>query len=87
MVGAGLMTEPMTRAGLDQVWQGPEASQLPAMAARMARRPGLAATMLPRLARSQLLGGMGHRYPATVDEAALARWDRGIVRLLGPLPA
>ena len=87
MVGAGLMTEPMTRAGLDQVWNGPSASELPGMAARMARRPGLAAAMLPRLARSQVAGGMGRRYPAAVDEGALARWDRRVDRLLGPLPS
>jgi flavin-dependent dehydrogenase len=87
MVDGGLMTEPMTRAGLDQVWAGPSASELPGMAARMARRPGLAAAMLPRLARSRLLGSVGRRHPGTVDEGALARWDRRVERLLGPLPS
>jgi hypothetical protein len=80
------MTEPMTRAGLDQTWQGPAGSQLPGMAARMARRPGLAAAMLPRLARSQLLAATGRRHPAAVDPGALSRWDRRVERLLGPLP-
>jgi len=87
MVDAGLMDESMTRAGLDQVWAAPAAAQLAGMAARMARRPGLAAAMVPRLVRSRLVAPMGRRHPATVDERALARWDRRVERLLGPLPS
>ena len=87
LVGAGLMSEQMAIAGLDQQWQTPPRSDLPAMAARLARHPALAARMVPMLLRGQLAGRMGSRYPAEVDQAALARWDRNVSRLLGPLPS
>jgi flavin-dependent dehydrogenase len=86
MLSAGLMTEPMVRAGLDQRWRTPTTAELPAMAARLAREPGLAARMLPMLVRGQLAGRAGARYPEEVDGAALAAWDARVARLLGPLP-
>ncbi len=86
MVRAGLLSEAMTRAGLDQRWAPPDPAQLPGLAARLARVPGVAARMLPLLARGQVLGRAGARYPDQVDEVALARWDRRVARLLGALP-
>lgn len=86
MIRAGLMSEQMARTGLDQIWATPPRSETPAMAAKLAREPGLAAKMLPMLARGQLAGRMGGHYPEAVDEVALARWDRRVERLLGRLP-
>lgn len=87
MLRAGLLNENLARAGLDQRWQVPDRRSLPTMAYRMARVPSVAARMLPLLARGQLLYPMGGRYPAEVDIGALARWDRRVDRLLGPLPS
>lgn len=86
MVRAGLLTEDLARAGLDQRWQVPDRAAVPAMARRMAAVPSVAAKMLPLLARGQLLHPMGERYPAQPDLAAVARWDARVERLLGPLP-
>jgi flavin-dependent dehydrogenase len=86
MLAAGLMTEQMVRAGLDQTWGPPPRSELPAMAARLAREPALAARLLPMLLRGQLAGRAGARYPDEVDGAALAAWDARVERLLGRLP-
>lgn len=86
MVSAGLLSEDMIRAGLDQRWQAPDAADLPATVAKLARVPGVAAKMLPMLARGQLLRGMGARHPEQADEQALARWDATVLRLLGRLP-
>lgn len=83
MIRAGLLSEDMTRAGLDQRWQAPPPSGLPAMAARLAGVPGVAAQMLPMLARGQVLRLLGPRYPSEPDLAALARWDATVARLLG----
>jgi len=82
MLRAGLVSEPMTREGLDQVWGSLPLPQLPGLAARLARQPRLAAVMLPRLARAQLAHALGGRYPERVDEAALARWDGRVTRLV-----
>ena len=87
MVAAGLMSEPMARTGLNQTWELPPNADVPAMAARLARHPHLAARMLPMLARGRLAATMGARYPAAVDEAALTRWDHRVERLLGRLPS
>ena len=86
MVRAGLLTEDMTRGGLDQRWQTPPPTGIPAMAARLASVPGVARRMLPLLARGQLLRPMGARYPDEPNLGALDRWDRTVTRLLGPLP-
>jgi flavin-dependent dehydrogenase len=86
MVRAGLLTERMTIGGLDQRWQVPDPADLPAMTARLARVPGVAVQMLPTLARGQVLLRSGRSYPMAHDEVALARWDRRVRRLLGPLP-
>lgn len=86
MVRAGLLTEAMTVGGLDQRWQVPDPMAVPGMAARLARVPGVAAQMLPTLARGQVLLRTGRSHPDQPDEAALARWDRRVERLLGRLP-
>jgi hypothetical protein len=86
MVRAGLLTEAMTRGGLDQRWQPPELAALPQMARRMARVPGIAGLMLPMLARGQALRALGNRFPEHLDEVALARWDARARALLGRLP-
>lgn len=83
MLRAGLVTEQMTRSGLDQRWDSLPVTQLPGMAARLARHPRLAAAMLPRLAAAQVAEGMGRRFPGEVDEQALASWDRRVQRLVG----
>jgi len=87
LVRSGLMTETATEGGLDQRWPEPPASEVLALAGRLVRAPSLARRMLPRLARGQVAIGVGSRHPDTVDVAALERWDRGVQRLLGPLPA
>ncbi len=86
MARAGLLTEPLTRSGLDQRWSTPPKRDVPVMAGRMARVPGLAARMLPMLVRGQVLHAMGERYPAERDEVALRRWDHRVERLLGRQP-
>jgi len=86
MIRAGLLTEEMTRGGLDQRWATPPPSGMPTMAAKLATVPGVAAKMLPMLARGQALQRMGARHPRTPDDVALARWDNTVARLLGTLP-
>lgn len=88
MVRAGLLTEAMTTAGLDQrPASPPPLAELPAMVARLAAAPAVAVKMLPRLAAAQLAGALTSTYPSTPDEAALARWDRRVARLLGSPPS
>ena len=86
MIRAGLLTEDMTRGGLDQRWQTPPPSGVPAMAAKLATVPGVARKMLPMLARGQLLRRTGAQHPDVADEAALVRWDTRVERLLGSRP-
>lgn len=86
LIAAGLMTEPMARSGLDQQWPEPEPAELASLAGRLARAPGLARRMLPRLASGQLAGHLAASYPEQVDVATLTRWDRRAQRLLGDLP-
>jgi menaquinone-9 beta-reductase len=86
MIRAGLLSEDMSTGGLDQRWPTPRPADVPAMALRLARAPGVGARMVPMLARGQVLIGMGGRFPADLDEGALRRWDCRVARLLGPLP-
>lgn len=87
MVGAGLMSPQMARTGLDQTWRTPPPGDLPAMAARLARRPRLASLMVPMLLRGRIAGALGPAFPSEPDEAALRRWERRMSRVLGPLPS
>lgn len=87
MVSAGLLSEQMTRAGLDQKWQAPPPSGVPLMAARLSSVPGVAVKMLPMLVRGQLLRSVGERHPQSPDEDQLERWDHRVESLLGRLPS
>ncbi len=87
MITANLFDEDVARAAMDQRVGGPRPSSVPRMAWGLLSSPRLAAVMVPRMARGSLLSGMGARYPAEVDLAALGRWDARVERLLGPLPA
>ena len=86
LISAGLINETNARAGLDQRWPEPSATELVDMAGRLSRHPGLARRMLPRLVRGQMAGRLAQRYPVRVDLEALDRWDRTARRLLGTLP-
>lgn len=86
MIRAGLLSEAMATAGLDQSWQAPEVADIPRTAARMAGAPGVAIRMLPMLARGAALRPLGAAHPSEPDERALEIWDRRVRRLLGPLP-
>lgn len=86
MLRAGLLSEQMVRAGLDQRWLPPPPSELAPMAARLARNPTLAAAMAPMLARGRLAGRLGERYPRERDDGALRSWESRMSRILGPLP-
>ena len=88
MIRAGLLTEEMTRGGLDQRWQTPPPSGVPAMAARLASVPGVAVKMLPMLARGQLLRSTGARHPDDAGRGRarpLGRPGRAPARLATPL--
>lgn len=87
MVRAGLLSETMTLAGLDQRWASPAPAEAAQMAARLATRPTLAAQMLPALARAQAARTLATRYPEDLDDLVLARWDRRMARTLGQPPA
>jgi len=87
MIRAGLLTEDMTRGGLEQRWQTPPLSRLPTMARKLAAVPGVAMAMLPSLASGQRLWRMGPRHPHLVDVLALERWDAAMKGMLGPLPS
>jgi flavin-dependent dehydrogenase len=86
MIRAGLLSAELTRTGLDQRWQVPRPGEVPSQALRFARVPSVAAKMVPRLARAGLLRRIGAQHPAGPDIAALARWDRKVLRLLGARP-
>lgn len=87
LLESGVMSEKLTRAGLDQRLATPDPVDLPLMAARLARRPKLAGRVLPALARSRLAALHGAAHPREPDMAALARWDRRMRQILGPLPS
>ena len=83
MVHAGLMTERLAHAGLDQTWATPDLADLPGTVARLAAAPALAAKLLPGLTRAQALLGRGARHPDRPDLEALLAWDRRVARLVG----
>lgn len=86
LVRSGLMTESSTDGGLDQRWPEPPLSEVVTLAGRLARSPGLARRMLPRLARGQMAVRSGVTHPRTPDVAELTTWDGRVNRLLGRLP-
>lgn len=83
MFDAGLVREESTRAGLEQRWWTPPPSQLPELAARLVRRPGLAAAVLPTLSRSASAHAVYARYPDEPDERAFDQWNTTQERVLG----
>ncbi len=83
MVHAKLLNPTLSRAGLDQREATPALRDLPAMVASLARRPRLAATVLPWLARGRAASMWATQFPHEVDAAQLARWEKRMSRLLG----
>lgn len=82
MIHAGLLNPTLTRGGLDQREVSPAPSDLPAMVGALARRPGLAARVVPWLARSRAASLMARRYPSVADVDALRRWDHTMHRIV-----
>ena len=86
MVRAGVLDEASSRAGLDQRWPALSVPQLARRGSRLARHPGLAARIVPWLVRAQVAHALAPRHPRATDQAAVARWDARLARVLGPLP-
>ncbi len=83
MFRAGLVGPASTLAGLQQVWWNPSPSELPRLAAGLAKRPALAAQVLPSLARSTLAHRVYGTYPEQLDIEGLRQWSRRADHLLG----
>jgi flavin-dependent dehydrogenase len=83
MFDAGFFDEATAGAGLDQRWNPPEAEALRARARALATRPGLAAVMVPYLARAAAALPIYARYPEVADERELRRWSRAARAVLG----
>ena len=83
MFRSGLVGPGSTLAGLQQVWWNPPLNELPQLAAQLARRPALAARVLPSLARSTLAHRVYDTYPVQPDIGALRRWSHRVDLLLG----
>lgn len=81
LFAAGLVDAESTRAGLEQVWRQPPASELPGRAAKLLARPRLAATVLPALAGAAAALPLFDRYPSEPDVATLQRWNRATTLL------
>ena len=83
MFRAGLVGPDSALAGLRQEWWSPPPGDLPRLAAGLASRPGLAARVLPSLARSSAAHRAYASYPEAPDEAALRRWELRADSVLG----
>lgn len=83
MVRAGMPGPSMVHAGLDQRWGAPPLGELLGSARGLAADPGLAALLAPWLVRAQAARALASRYPHDPLDAALARWDRRVGRLVG----
>lgn len=83
MFRSGLVGPDSTLAGLRQEWWSPPATELPRLAFSLARRPGLAARVLPALARSSAAQQVYAAYPTEPDDDALRRWSRRADVVLG----
>lgn len=80
---SGLFTPDMAVSGLQQRWTEPDRAQVVAAARAYRSDPGLAAQMLPGLARSALAERLGSQPPAAPDLVALRRWDRRVAAVVG----
>lgn len=83
MFRAGLFSEATAGAGLDQTWAPPERPVLLRQARALAGDPGLAARVLPYLARAAAAHPLYARYPEAADERDLRRWARTTDAVLG----
>jgi flavin-dependent dehydrogenase len=83
MFRSGLVGPDSTLAGLRQEWWSPAPSELPRLATGLAARPGLAARVLPALARASAAHRVYAGYPDAPDEAALRSWSRRADSVLG----
>lgn len=83
MFTSGLFTGEMGSSGLDQRWVVPSSSETLSAARAYVRDPGLAAAMLPWLARCGVAARLGAASPAQVDPVALRRWDRRLAGVVG----
>lgn len=83
LLRSGVLSEHLARCGLDQVRGRPPAADLPRTLAGLARHRGTAARVVPALARFEAAALVAGRPVTEPDEAALARWDRRLTRLIG----
>lgn len=83
MFRSGLVGPDSTAAALRQEWWSPSASELPRLGAGLATRPGLAARVLPALARASAAHRLYAAYPDEPDDGALRQWSRRVDALLG----
>lgn len=83
MFTSGLFSAEMAVAGLQQRWTEPDRHQVAAAVRAYRSDPGLAARMLPGLARSGAAERLGSAAPASPDLRALRRWDRRVAAVVG----
>jgi flavin-dependent dehydrogenase len=83
MIRSGLVGPDSTVAGLSQQWWSPPPRELPRLAAGLAARPGLAARVLPALARASAAHRIHSAYPDAPDESTLRSWSRRADAVLG----
>lgn len=83
MFTSGLFSPAQARSGLEQRWATPDADQTRAALRAYGADPGLAAAMVPGLARAAAASKLGGAAPGEHDEAALRRWDRRVAAVVG----
>lgn len=82
LIRAGLLTEHLTRHGLNQTRGTPRPGDLPALAAGLARAPRAAWSTVATSVRSGVAASLASRYPTEPDLDALAAWGRRLDRLV-----
>jgi hypothetical protein len=83
MFTSGLFSPEQARSGLDQRWAVPDPAQTRAALRAYRADPGLAAMMVPGLARAGVAAKLGGAAPVEPDLPALRRWDRRVAALVG----
>jgi flavin-dependent dehydrogenase len=83
MFRSGLVGPDSSAAALRQQWWSPAPSELPRLGVGLATRPGLAAKVLPALARASAAHRLYEQYPTEPDDAALRSWSRRADSVLG----